>query len=151
MEVTYILHISTWIFSMCWKIPPIGQTSYYWFSTFLHANYHVTSIPVRVTLGYLPQFYMEYFQYNEKYPTEGCYLYIPHLHIEYFLCVKKFHQEDGHPGMDFLNFHIQFIKSPLYKRSWPIYCTFLHGFFFYMLKNSTNRTVILLSIFHILL
>ena len=126
-----------WFFSMCWKIPIRGHTSYYWFSTFPHVNHHVTSIPVRVTSGYFPQFYMEYFWYNEKFPIEGwtslCrFSTFPHsiyhvtptvgfvvtLHSTFphgiFLCYKKFHQEDGHLSMDFLHLYIQFIMPPLH-------------------------------------
>ena len=71
---------------------------------------------------------------------------IPH---GFFLYVKKIHQEYGHPSMYFPCFHILFIMSPQYKWRWPIYSTFLHWFFFYVLKNFTNRMEILLLIFYI--
>ena len=59
-----------------------------------------------------------------------CHPLIPHFHMNFFLCVKKFHQEDGHPGVDFPCFPIQFIILPL--QQWLLSCAhsmFPHGIF----------------------
>ena len=151
MEVTYIFHISTWIFFYVLK-NSINRTD------ILLLIFHISTCrsschlytcegDLRVPSTFLHGIFPIQWKISNRRMLS---VHSTSPHGIFSVC-KKIHLEDRHPGMDFLHFHIQFIKSPLYKRSWPIYSIFLNGFFFFMLKNSTNRTVILLSIFHILL
>ena len=154
MEVTYIFHISTWIFFYVLK-NSINRTDILLLifqistcrlschlytcegdlrvpSTFLHGIFSIQwKISNRRLDNPLEIFNISTSTLSCHNYSIGCYHpYILCFPMEFFLCVKKFHQENRHPSIDFPRFHIQFIMS---NREWwllsLVNSRFPHGVF----------------------
>ena len=151
MEVNYIFHISTWIFFYVLK-NSINRTD------ILLLIFHISTCrsschlytcegDLRVPSTFLHGIFPIQWKISNRRMSSVHSTFPQRI---FSMCIK-FDQKDGHPSMDFPRFHIQFIMSPIQLVEVTYIFHISTWIFFLYVKNSTNRTVILLSIFHILL